>query len=102
MSDWYAVYETDNGRLVSVGTVLPDPGVGPGLTALLLGTNPPLDNTMWDPATRTFIARPAPVLNDLVEQLIAQPEIAVLSTARKNDVRAAGRRVLDSWNVRFQ
>lgn len=64
---WYAIHDTDTGRLRSLGTVLP--GMLPaGLTVLELGdTRPDMDGLMWDAATRALVARPAPAL--LIDRL---------------------------------
>lgn len=74
---WYALHD-GNGRLVSVGTVLADP-LPPGMTAVDLGaTAPDFRASMWDETTRLFVARPAPLLVDRLDDLRAMPGVQAL------------------------
>ena len=72
---YYAIYETATGRLVSLGDVLAQP-LPQNLTAVDIGTAVDLRAQMWDEGTRTFIARPAKVLVDRLDDLRAQPGMA--------------------------
>jgi hypothetical protein len=58
---WYAVID-GFGNLVSIGTVLADPVVltARGYQAIQLGGNP--NGMVWNPATRSFAAAPAPAI----------------------------------------
>ncbi len=70
---WYAVYETDTGRLVSLGTVLAEPFPA-GLSTVALSAEPDLPTAMWDAPTRAFVPRPAKVLADRMNDLLTDPD----------------------------
>jgi len=75
----YALYETDTGRLVSVGSTAASP-VPSGLTLLDLGTDDRLltGYGYWDPATRTVLnVVPSPV--DLVATVAALTDVTALT-----------------------
>ena len=76
---WYALYETINGKLVSVGTVIADP-LPTGLTSISL-PDKPADNQMWDEVTRAFVPRPAKVLVDRLQDILTNPAYADFTTA---------------------
>lgn len=65
---WYAVIESDTGRLLSTGTVLerhnfPEAGVD----VVELGDDHTADGKVWDEAARAFVpAPPPPVVPELV------------------------------------
>lgn len=79
---WYAVYETTNGRLVSVGQLLADP-LPANLTSIELAGRPP-DNQMWDEATHAFIARPPKVLVDRLLDILEHPNYADIANFYSN------------------
>jgi hypothetical protein len=61
---WYAVYEERTGRLVSIGTVLPDT-LPPGLTSKEIAAQP-RDDQMWDEVVQDLVDRPPPVVGDRI------------------------------------
>lgn len=73
---WYAVHD-GNGRLVSVGEVLTD-NLPADLTAVQLQAAPDFRSSMWDEATRSFVARPMPVLIDRLDDLRAMAGVQAL------------------------
>ena len=74
---YYAIYETATGRLVSLGDVVASP-LPQGLTAVDIGRAVDLRDQVWDQASKAFIARPAPVLIDRLEDVKAMTGMAVL------------------------
>lgn len=93
---WAALYRTDTGALVSVGTVVT--GELPPGTAVLPLADRPSDSEMWDESSRTFVPRPAKVLVDRMDDLIDDPEFAPLwaslNTGRRSRMRAVLARLL--------
>lgn len=85
----FAVYETATGRLVSVSDVLADP-LPAGLTAVDVGAAVDFRTQVWDEAGKTFIARPAPVWIDRLDDLRAMTGV----TALWNSLNAAQKTVL--------
>lgn len=85
----YALYTTATGQLISIGTVLPDP-VPQGLSVLARETVP-ADTEMWDAASRSWVARPAKVLVDRLDDLLADADFADLwsniNAARRTRLR---------------
>lgn len=83
---YYAIYETATGRLVSLGNMIADP-LPQDLTAVDIGTAVDLRGQMWDAASKAFVARPAPVLIDRLDDLRAMTGVpalwASLSAAQK-------------------
>ena len=89
---YFAVFETATGRLVSLGSVLANP-LDASLSAVDLGSKP-ADSLMWSDASRTFVARPAKVLVDRLQDLLDYyPDFLTvwnsLTTQRKNLIRTA-------------
>lgn len=86
---WYYIYQTSDGKLKSETDVLPV-GLGTGLDFVTL-TNRVDSSVMWDEGTHAFIARPAKVLIDRLQDLLDIPSFAdaynALSAARKTAVR---------------
>ena len=82
---WYAVYETATGRLASIGSVLANP-LPTGMTALPLAAEP-TSADMWDEATRTFIPRPPKVMRDLVDTILADPDLPALNPVNRDRLR---------------
>lgn len=102
---WHAIYETQSGRLVSVGEVVANP-LPSGLTDLPLLTEP-TDREMWDPPTRAFVPRPAKVLVDRLDDLRDHPSfddlrtaMASLNASQRATVRAAIGRLLGRQRYR--
>ena len=75
---WFCYFETVSGRLVSHGSVptVPTPG---DLTVVDVGSRP-TDSLMWDEATRAWVARPAKVLVDRLQDLADDPELSAVWT----------------------
>ena len=89
----HVIVDTTTGRLTNVGTVAPA-RVDASETALTFDrAMPDFATEMWDTDTRTFIARPAAVLVDRLDDLAADPDFirvtADLNAARQADLRAA-------------
>lgn len=100
---WFAVIESATGNLVSVGTVLADP-LPTGLEAISLGDTKWNSIThTWDPATRTVVAKPAPLPDvDRVEEFIARvPVLATrLNVTQMEAFRTALRQLLGPLRFR--
>ena len=77
---WYAICETASGRLISLGEADVAPVIV-GATALTLAGAPDLQVQVWDEATRAFVARPAKVLVDRLQDLLSNPAYADFVTA---------------------
>jgi hypothetical protein len=105
---WYGLIDATTGELLSIGTeAMFDSGdvskVPPGHQRRDFGASKPdLATQMWDAATRTWIARPAPVvidrITDIQNLLLANSNFSTtyntLTTARKNALIAGLRAVL--------
>lgn len=90
-----AIYDTATGQLISIGSVWPDP-LPPGLSFAEYVDQPDLSVVVWDEAARDFIPRPAKVLIDRLEDLLADPRFAdfqnlwqSLNASRRQQVRDA-------------
>lgn len=100
-------YLIATGQLVSQGTddVTPGPGIG-----VVVVEDFNIDIHMWDAPTRTVVSRPPKVMFDRIADIIADSRFAAdflvvwnaLSTARKNQLRAALIRLLGSQRYRNQ
>jgi len=101
---WFALYNTASGQILSVGTVIADP-LPAGVTLLQLAGQPS-DNEMWDQVNKTFVVRPAKVLVDRLDDLLADTDFASvwnnLSAARKTALRTALIKLLGSQRFRAQ
>lgn len=82
---WYAVYETATGRLKSLGTVLANP-MPVEFTVQVLAAEPASDQ-MWDEATRTFVPRPAKIILDLVDKIMADADLSTLNATARTRIR---------------
>lgn len=89
---WFAVIDNLSGQLLSLTTIVADP-LPAGLVALNLADQPDLATQMWDEATRSFVARPAKVLRDIVDLILADSDLPALTVANKLKVRT----VLERW-----
>ena len=88
---WYAVYSSATGRLVSVGQVVADPLAGDWVASLLAGR--PGDGEVWDEGARQFVARPAKVLVDRLQDLVTNPDYSDFQTVY-NALSAANKKRL--------
>lgn len=95
---WTALYDTDTGRLVSVGQIVSDP-LPAGLTAVTLPDRPQ-DSEMWDAPSRAFVARPAKVLVDRLAELLTDPRYADFQDVWAN-IPAARRTALRNAMIRL-
>jgi len=95
---WYAVYSSATGRLVSVGQVVADPLPGDQVASLLAGR--PGDEEMWNEGARLFVARPAKVPVDRLQDLATNPDYAEFQTAY-NALSAANRQRLTNALMRL-
>lgn len=99
---WQALYDVATGRLISVGDVVAD-ALPDGLAALPLAGSP-ADSDMWDAATRSFVARPAKVLVDRLQDLLSDADFAAawasLSAAQRTRLRTALIRLLGRQRYR--
>jgi hypothetical protein len=69
---WYAIFETNSGRLVSIGER--DESLTTDiLSSSLIGGQPDLSTIMWDTTTRAFIARPPKVIIDRLDDFMSHP-----------------------------
>lgn len=80
---WYAVYETDNGRLHSVGTVVATP-LPRNLSAMEIPA-PLQPGDEWDPARRTITPR-TPDRELLIQELT---RAGAVTDATKTAIRTA-------------
>ena len=70
MADWYAIYNTADGELRSMATVVVDP-LPAGLSKKQIRVAPPF--TVWDAATLDWVPRPPrPPDVDRVDEFIAR------------------------------
>lgn len=99
---WQALIDKASGDLVSVGTVLAA-DAAERFDVLDLGDErPDGEAAIWDRDSRSFVARPAPVLldrlDDVEARLQSDPDFRAvwdnLSAARRTQVRAGIRAVL--------
>jgi hypothetical protein len=105
----YAYYETATGRLVSVGTDA-NPSPPAGVTELQIASLPNLATQTWDAATRTFVARPAKVLIDRLDEILTHPDYgadiqalwATLNTTNRTRLRNGLIRLLGRYRFRSQ
>jgi hypothetical protein len=96
----FAYYETSTGRLVSVGTTA-NPSPPPGVTEVEIAAMPNLLTETWDAATHTFIARPAKVLIDRLNEIITDSQYADDIVALWNTLNAANRTRLRNGLIRL-
>lgn len=99
---WFALYKTATGDLLSVGSVIADT-LPDGVTLLQLAGQP-RDNEMWDAASRAFVVRPAKVLIDRLDDLLADSDFSTvwntLSAARRTALRQALIKLLGAQRFR--
>lgn len=76
---WHYLYETASGRLVSEAEADAAPVVPAGLSVLSRPSRA-ADAEMWDPGTFAFVARPAKVLVDRLDDLASDAELAAVWT----------------------
>lgn len=69
---WFAFINTNTGALLSLGTMIVTP-LPVNTTMLTLAIDPTDPQFMYDQATRTFIARPATVLIDRLQDIVTNP-----------------------------
>lgn len=102
---WFAVYDSTTGDLKSVGTVIAPQAAldAQNLTAVQLAGKPD-DATMWDKTSKAFVARPAKVLVDRLQDFLDDTNfLAVwngLSAGQKNAVRTTMIRILGKRRFR--
>lgn len=80
----FVVYETATGRPITLARDLPRgglPAAGAGETVVGVDPFPDLGGAMWDPASRAFVARPAKVLVDRIDDLRSDVEYQPLRDA---------------------
>lgn len=104
-----ALFDSATGRLISLGDTIPI--VPPGTASTNVGAVD-LSAVMWDAPTRAFVARPAKVRVDRVEEwlsaILADATFAsaygTLTTARKNNIQTGLRNVLTTMlaNQRYR
>lgn len=97
---WKAYYETATGRLLSVGEIEPEQ-LPPGVSELLLAGQPNIDAVMWDVATRAFVARPAKVLVDRLQDMITDSAYSADLIALWNALNATNRTRLRNGLIRL-
>lgn len=85
---WHAVYRSDSGELVSIGTVVAAP-LPPEMASIALAAEPDRQHEQWNAITRAFEPKPpeaaslAPI--DFMRRFTMAEEIAI-RTAAKTDV----------------
>jgi hypothetical protein len=89
---WTAVVRDADGILLSIGDVT-DPQPPASVVYVALAGPPNLRTQTWDPATRAFIARPAKVLIDRLQDLVADAALvaawATMNATQRQAVRQA-------------
>lgn len=99
---WSALYDETSGQLLSIASVVSD--TLPAGVAVLALAGPPADSQMWDAITRAFIARPAKVLVDRLQDLLDDADFAAawsnLNTTQRTRLRTAMIRVLGTKRYR--
>jgi len=96
---WYALYDTSSGKLESIGSAEELPQLL-GKAALLLPEQPDLSAQMWDETSRVFVARPAKVLIDRLDDIQTNPNFADFMTAY-NSLNAANKTRLRNMIIRL-
>lgn len=103
---WFAIYQSNNGRLESIGELEAMPVLA-GMVALQLASKPDLQRQMWDETARTFVARPDKVLIDRLVDIQSNPNFQdfmdaynTLSAANKTKLRTALVRLLGRHRYR--
>jgi hypothetical protein len=96
---WYAIYNTANGALESIGSSDEMPSI-PNKTTLELVERPDLSAVMWDEVTRSFIARPAKVLIDRLNDIQTNPNFADFMTVY-NGLNATNKTRLRNMIIRL-
>lgn len=88
---WYLFIEIATSRLVSQGSQ-PVVSLPAGIKQITLGSKPPAEE-MYDPATETYIPRPAPVWEDRLADIEANADYSDatqnLNAAKKAKLRNA-------------
>lgn len=104
---WYAYIRNTDGALLSLAQAASDPP--PDVTRTLLAVDPTDPAWMYDPATRAFVARPAKVLIDRLQDMLDNPAYADfvtvwqgLNATRKNQLRTMLIRLLGRQRYRAQ
>lgn len=97
---WVALYESASGRLISLGTVVVSP-LPAGVATLALPGPPDFSTTEWNAASRTFVARPARVVQDRIAAFMADPDITALTSQQRTRVQAAAARIFGDPDVRY-
>ena len=88
---WYAIYETDTGRLHSVTTVLAEE-MPEQYTVRELGANFSSVGKEWDTENLVFV--PDRALDRFIDPIFEMPGMGSLNTAEKQGVRLALERML--------
>lgn len=97
---WHLLIDRATGDLVSQGTVIADDAAA-RFDVVDIGM-PPADDQLWDASTRAFVARPAPVLIDRLDDIETlfqnnadfMAVYGALNAARKAQLRTGIRAVL--------
>lgn len=104
---WYAYIRDTDGALLSLAQTDGSPPTGVSRTLLTVDPTDPA--WMYDPAPRAFVARPAKVLIDRLQDMLDNPAYADfvtvwqgLSAARKNQLRTMLIRLLGRQRYRAQ
>lgn len=80
---WYALIQDSDGALLSLSTLLVSPSPS-GTTLIELAIDPTDPAWMYDQATRGFVARPAKVLIDRLDDLVTNANYADFLTVWNN------------------
>lgn len=103
---WRCIYNSSNGRLLSVGSRWTEPPK-PGTDFLELADQPDFDAVMWDTNTRNWILRPSKILIDRMDDLEGHPTFAqfaevfdTLTSQQKAKTRNAIRKMLGTEQFR--
>ena len=72
---WRAIYETETGRLRSIGSVWIDP-LPPGLSFKEYESKPNVDGVMWDETALDWVPRPPKIFIDRWDDLLDDPDFA--------------------------
>lgn len=100
---WYAIYNTADGTLVSVGTNVADATIlqNKGLAAVQLANPPDFLNNVWDPTQRAMTA--VQQIDRVADFITAHPAFwNALSAAQQSALQTALQNLLGSMRYRRQ
>lgn len=99
---WFVIFENATGRLESIGQIVADDRQlqSRGLVKAAI-QNPPADNEMWDETSRSFVARPAQVIRDKLDDVLADPLISRLTAKVQGEITTVIDRIFPPEQRRY-